>query len=138
MKPACKACPVVLRGRNGNLEVLAFVHPTAGKQFVKGTVAAGERPHDAAVRELREESGLRATGPLTPLGRLDIGAARTVWHFFLYRSSGLPETWSHRTEDDFGHTFAFFWHPLASPLDRDWHPDFHAAFGFFAPRCRAR
>ncbi|WP_410001350.1 NUDIX domain-containing protein [Rhizobium leguminosarum] len=43
---------------NQGLEILAFTHPSAGNQFVKGTVEEGERPQDAAARELREESGL--------------------------------------------------------------------------------
>ncbi|WP_222034522.1 NUDIX domain-containing protein [Rhizobium leguminosarum] len=53
-----KTCPVVTRRMNQGLEILAFTHPSAGNQFVKGTVEEGERPQDAAARELREESGL--------------------------------------------------------------------------------
>ena len=56
-----KVCPVVVRLCDGRREVLAFVHPVAGKQFVKGTIESGENPLDAARRELREESGLNPT-----------------------------------------------------------------------------
>jgi len=75
--------------------------------------------------------------PLIPLGTYSIGESRQLWHFFKLSSSGLPETWSHQTEDDFGHTFEFFWHPLNQSLDQNWHPVFHEAFAFFAPRCMA-
>jgi hypothetical protein len=37
-----KACPVVIRQNNGCLEILAFVHPSAGRQVVKGTIKPGE------------------------------------------------------------------------------------------------
>jgi len=47
-----KACPVVLRVSKEILEVLAFIHPSAGKQFVKGTIENGETPQQAAEREL--------------------------------------------------------------------------------------
>ncbi|WP_297844880.1 NUDIX domain-containing protein [uncultured Roseibium sp.] len=130
-----KACPVVIRLFDGQPEVLGFTHPFAGKQFVKGTIEAGENPLDAAIRELREESGLHTGGPLISLGTHSIGESLQLWHFFKFMSSELPDTWNHQTEDDFGHTFVFFWHPLSKPLDRDWHPIFHEAFAFFAPRC---
>ncbi|WP_374834663.1 NUDIX domain-containing protein [Paenochrobactrum pullorum] len=52
-----KACPVVFRTSRHGLEVLAFIHPLAGKQFVKGTVEDAETARYAAEQELREESG---------------------------------------------------------------------------------
>ncbi|WP_035898078.1 NUDIX domain-containing protein [Labrenzia sp. DG1229] len=135
MIPPAKACPIVVRMRNGQPEVLAFVHPLAGKQFVKGTIEIGESPLEAAIRELREESGLQVSSPLTSLGVFAVGDSAQPWHFFKCMSTALPDTWSHQTEDDFGHTFTFFWHPLSEPLNYDWHPIFHEAFDFFAPRC---
>lgn len=135
MRKAEKACPIVVRLHNGQREVLAFTHPSAGNQFVKGTIETGESTLEAAVRELWEESGIRADTPLISLGFLSIGENHQPWHFFKYLSSGLPQTWSHQTEDDFGHTFTFFWHPLDKPLDQQWHLIFHEAFEFFAPLC---
>lgn len=113
---------------------MAFKHPTAGNQFVKGTINAGESPRDAAIRELREESGLQAVMPLNDLGVSWVADSRC--HFFSCTMTGLADSWSHQTEDDLGHIFTFFWHPLDKPLDRDWHPIFHEAFAFFAARVR--
>jgi 8-oxo-dGTP pyrophosphatase MutT (NUDIX family) len=54
-----KACAIVIRAPAA-IEVLAFEHPLAGLQLVKGTIEAGETPQQAAVRELREEAGFGA------------------------------------------------------------------------------
>ena len=72
MKTPGKACPIVMQQRDKKRYVLAFTHPTAGKQFVKGTIEADESPLDGAVRELKEESGLDANVPLIPLGKTNI------------------------------------------------------------------
>lgn len=128
-----KVCPVVIRECEGRPQILAFAHPLAGKQFVKGTREIGEDLLIAARRELREESGLSAPEKLTFLGSEAIGDHRQVWAFFAWISSGLPDAWSHQTEDDQAHTFTFFWHPLDLPLNDEWHSIFHEAFAFFAP-----
>lgn len=128
-----KVCPVVLRTGDGRREVLAFSHPVAGKQFVKGTIETAEAPCLAARRELREESGLDAPQALLSLGIAAIGVSRQPWHFFKWTSAGLPDSWSHQTQDDYGHRFEFFWHPLHLQLCKEWHPMFHEAFDYFAP-----
>ena len=56
-----KACPVVLLRTPGRIEILAFRHPIAGCQLVKGTIEAGETIQTAAERELLEESGIIGT-----------------------------------------------------------------------------
>lgn len=53
---------LVLRGAGGALECLALRRGTDGRcpgswEVVHGHVEAGERPADAAIRELREETG---------------------------------------------------------------------------------
>lgn len=134
-----KVCPVVSRTTDQGLEVLAFSHPTAGKQFVKGTIENGETPRAAAERELREESGVGVhSSPLMFVGKHKIGEEGASWHFFAYQASGLPDVWVHSTEDDHGHTFSFFWHSVDRPLGPDWHPMFHQAFEFFASRLLSR
>ena len=50
-----KVCPVVFRRVDSVVEVLAFEHPVAGYQLVKGTVESGESIETAALRELAEE-----------------------------------------------------------------------------------
>lgn len=127
-----KACPVAFRRSHNGLEVLAFNHPSAGKQFVKGTIENGETAQEAAKRELKEESGLVVNSPMIFLGTHEIGIEGVPWHFFGYHSQSSPDAWLHATEDDFGHSFAFFWHSIQVPLDRDWHPIFHEAFKFFS------
>jgi 8-oxo-dGTP pyrophosphatase MutT (NUDIX family) len=108
-----KACPIVTRTTDQGLEVLAFSHPLAGFQFVKGTIEKGETPSDAAKRELFEESGLVCLEPLELLGSVPIGLDRATWHFYV-------------------------WHPIGLKLDESWHPSFHEAFDFFSGCIRER
>ena len=122
-----KVCPVVYRRMGNALDLLAFRHPLAGLQFVKGTVEPGEPAARAAMRELREESGLCPSTIPRHLGTRAIGDPPMPWHFYAVRIEGLPRTWDHRTADDGGHVFSFFWHPLAVDLDAQWHPMFHEA-----------
>ncbi|MBV9219174.1 MAG: NUDIX domain-containing protein [Methylobacteriaceae bacterium] len=126
-----KACPVVLRrGRRGP-EILVFGHPTAGTQLVKGTVEDGEEPASAALRELREESGIAHAVVEAFLGILrSEEAPGEEWHVFLCRTEPLPDTWRHLAEDDCGHEFSFFWHPLDEAPGEDWHPIFRRALDF--------
>ena len=133
-----KACPVVIRTTDQGLEVLAFIHPLAGRQFVKGTIEKGETPSVAAKRELLKESGLVCLEPLELLGSAPIGPDQTTWHFYVWHSTGLLDTWSHATKDDHGHTFEFFWLPIDLPLDDSWHPIFHDAFYFLVGCIRER
>lgn len=54
----------VIRGAGAELEVLALRRAAGGRcpgswETVHGHIEAGERPRDAALRELREETGLR-------------------------------------------------------------------------------
>jgi len=87
-----KACPVVLRMAE-SLQILAFEHPLAGLQLVKGTVEPGEESADAAVRELFEESGVVATRLLADLGAWASGHQQQTWSFHLCEvPAGLPDT----------------------------------------------
>jgi 8-oxo-dGTP pyrophosphatase MutT (NUDIX family) len=123
-----KACAIPYRFRLDNVEVLAFRHPLAGNQFVKGTIEVSETPEAAAVRELYEESGLDITSSPAFLGTSTIGFPPLQWHFYAFPSFDFPDHWDHRTEDGGGLTFSFFWQPLTRDLDESWHPIFHDAF----------
>jgi 8-oxo-dGTP pyrophosphatase MutT (NUDIX family) len=124
---AQKVCPVVFRRSDGAVELLAFKHPSAGNQFVKGSIEDGELAPQAARRELQEESGITTDCCFLDLGQAQVGNPSSVWHFFAVELDGLPRRWEHQTEDDFGHVFSFFWHPLADELGEDWHPIFNEA-----------
>lgn len=123
-----KVCPVVLRVENQEIQILAFVHPQAGRQLVKGTIEPGEEPAAAAVRELWEESGLRVTIAPRPLGVWEAEFAGQIWAFWLCQlNQPAPDQWQHWCNDDEGHTFNFFWHPLFQEPDERWHPLFQNA-----------
>ncbi len=111
--------------RPGTREILAFAHPLAGLQLVKGTIEHGEGAHGAATRELREEAGLRIVWPTRLLCDARIGAQH--WSFVQCESLPLPHQWTHWCSDDGGHLFRFFWHPLDTHALDGWHADFRAA-----------
>ena len=134
MCAAIKVCPIVFRRGEAGTEVLAFRHPLAGHQFVKGTIEPGEPAHDAAIRELWEESGLRPTTPCLDLGTCRIETADAMWHVFAWCAKDLPESWDHQTADGGGLCFSFLWQPIEKPFDASWHPVFHKVHAFFVPR----
>ena len=125
-----KACPVVLRHHNNNLELLAFKHPEAGNQLVKGNIDQGEHLHSACVRELAEESGIQGQ-VVKELGIWEPGFKNQVWGLCLMHYEGvLPDTWDFETKDDDDHIFSFFWQPLNSPLDDNWNEVYTRAFQY--------
>ncbi|MEJ2020489.1 MAG: NUDIX domain-containing protein [Maritimibacter sp.] len=127
-----KACPVVIRDGH----ILAFHHPLAGDQIVKGTVEQGEAPSDAAIRELKEEAGV--TGQIIGLlGESDGIVPGQCWHFFLCTAHDLAENWRHFCHDDGGHWFVFYWHPLSGPPEEDFQPPFRHALDHIRARIGA-
>lgn len=127
---ATKACAVVLRGAPGATQILAFRHPLAGLQLVKGTINPNEDAAQAAVRELQEEAGL-VTQSGAFLGVWASGYKNQVWSFHIcHPITPPPEAWEHHCADDGGHLFSFFWHTLSEPPSNDWHPIFVGALEF--------
>ena len=118
---ATKVCPVVLRRKDGRVDILAFRHPSAGLQLVKGSLEPGEDAARAALRELREESGICDAEIVSFLGTFRVDEPSQEWHAFLCATPSLPDTWSHFTEDGGGHKFSFFWHPLDQETHDNWH-----------------
>jgi 8-oxo-dGTP pyrophosphatase MutT (NUDIX family) len=111
----------VRRPREDGFDVLAFRHPLAGCQLVKGSVEHHESIEAAAERELHEEAGIVGRA-VASLGELWHETAGQSWHFVLMDvSSELSETWAHQAPDDGGHTFECFWHPLDARDTLDWH-----------------
>ena len=126
-----KACPVVLRETSaGRIEILAFRHPLAGTQLVKGTIEIAESVQRAAERELLEESGLVGTA-IADLGTLQMSEPEEhEWHFVMCKVKQPAESWTHWTSDGGGLDFEFFWHPLDQEPDETWHPIFKRALNF--------
>lgn len=119
-----KVCPVVLRGAPGAEDILAFVHPLAGLQLVKGTLEAGETPLVGALRELEEEAGICGAAGAGPVWESKRIAEGQIWHFVPIAVPVLPQRFSFETADDGGHVFAFFWWPLAGSPGPEWHEIF--------------
>ena len=126
---ATKACPVVMRMIDGMAHLLVFKHPLAGYQLVKGTIELAERPAQAAVRELAEESGIWHAQPVKDLGSWNAGYEQQIWSFQLCEvAESLPHQWRFDTHDDGGHVFEFFWHPLNADFPAPCHTLFQAAW----------
>jgi 8-oxo-dGTP pyrophosphatase MutT (NUDIX family) len=112
-------------------EVLAFRHPAAGIQLVKGTIEVGETAGDAALRELAEESGILSAELTGSMGVWNSGYDGQIWEFFEIRiPSSLPARWGHFAHDDGGHEFQFFWQSLAEKPTAEWHSLFVGALEF--------
>ncbi|MCA9495272.1 MAG: NUDIX domain-containing protein, partial [Myxococcales bacterium] len=79
-------------------ELLCFEHPHAGWQLPKGGIEPGERPEDAVLRELAEETGVARVERVTPLGWWTVanGTVIQTWHgFALDLPADLPDRWTH-------------------------------------------
>lgn len=119
-----KVCALPWRRGARGIEILAFRHPLAGLQLVKGSLDPGEDPAEGARRELAEESGVETPVPGEFWGDAEIGEPPVSWRFFGFEIGGLPDNWTYRTQDDGGHDFAFFWHPLGAEPSAEWHESF--------------
>ncbi len=125
-----KACPVVLRHKNNQLELLVFKHPESGIQLAKGGIKKGEQLENACIRELEEESGIQAK-VVKRLGVWESNFKNQIWGFCLMHYEDiLPDTWEYATSDDGGHIFSFFWQPLNSPPNDSWRSASKDAFWY--------
>lgn len=122
-----KACPVVIRNKNSQQEILVFQHPLAGVQIVKGTIEPDESGVDAARRELFEEAGITLNVKYQ-LIEWQRHPDEPVWGIYMMETGdSLPDNWSHYCEDDGGHLLRYSWHPLGQQPGSDWHPVFFDA-----------
>ncbi|MBF6424155.1 NUDIX domain-containing protein [Nocardia cyriacigeorgica] len=126
--PRIRVAAYVIRYRT-TPELLVFdhaAHPEAGTQIPAGGVHSGESLEQAVLREVAEETGLRAVSlveqlavdnrphPLTHYPR------RTTF-FHLHARTDTPDTWTHRVDGegaDHGLIFTcrFVQLPLETPL----------------------
>lgn len=118
-----KVCPVILRQQSEVSQILAFRHPLAGMQLIKGTLKPGELPDGDALRELAKESGIHQATVVAKIGELDFHDAEQHWNIFLC-APRIPfaDEWTCFTADGDGLDFGFFWHPLDKEPDASWHP----------------
>ncbi len=100
---------IVYRKRNGNLEILMIQVPYSHGPtwtFPKGHVEEGETPEEAAIREIEEETGIKAEIE-HPIGEIDywfisrqgkklVRIHKKVTHFLLRAVSG--DTSEHNEE----------------------------------------
>jgi len=127
-----KAAACVVRAGEHGAELLVFRHPLAGIQIPKGSLEPGEDAETAALRELREESGISRARVVRKVGRheVDVGAGpnedgateRHVWHTFLIAADDeRRNAWSHRasgSEAETGLVFEYLWLPLAEAREQ--------------------
>ncbi len=126
-----KVVPVILRHQKHGLEILAFRHPLAGIQLVKGTIEQEEKYDEAAIRELFEEAGLIAEPNPKFMGNFKLKSNQQDWYFYLCEVNvDLAETWIHHCQDDGGLDFEFFWFPLNQKPNESWHQSFQEALAF--------
>ena len=126
-----KVCPVILRRQGDSWQILAFRHPLAGTQLMKGTLEDGERPESAVLRELAEESGIDQAAVIEKIGELDLHEAEQHWHIFWCELAAWPpDEWSFFTQDGGGLLFRFFWRPLTEDPDDTWHPVFRRPLAY--------
>ena len=126
-----KVCPVIFRENNGLRQILAFRHPLAGLQIVKGTIEEGENSHFAALRELAEESGITSVSNCEFKGDSDEITENQTWYFYNCTvDEDLKNAWDFFANEDGGINFSFFWFNINEPLSNDWHPTFHRALDY--------
>lgn len=73
---------------------------------------------------------------VNPLGKFNVGPPDQEWHAFLCWAPDLPHGWTHYAQDDDGHQFRFFWHPLDKTPDTSWHTIFRQAIAEIRTRIR--
>jgi len=137
MSKADKVCPVVFRDASMR-QILAFEHPQAGVQLVKGGIEPGENVRAAALRELAEESGIADAGIAEDLGTWESGHNGHVWSLQLCTfPRRMPESWTHHCADDGGQNFRFFWHDVHVKPGRNWQEHYRRALDAIRERTRA-
>ncbi|BCB74535.1 NUDIX domain-containing protein [Phytohabitans flavus] len=114
-------CYIVRDGRLLVFRHTDYSYEEAGIQVPAGSVRAGETPEDAALREAREEIGLKEFKVVGKLGEVEYDISpyrfeiqkRHVFHLELVESA--PERWASQEDHDGEREpthFECFWVPL--------------------------
>jgi 8-oxo-dGTP pyrophosphatase MutT (NUDIX family) len=69
LKTIKKVTAFVIREVRENADILLFEHPDAGTQLPAGTVEINEKPEEAVIREVAEETGVTSIVAVKLLGR---------------------------------------------------------------------
>ena len=119
--PRQKSFSYIIRAVPSGHELLVFASLNEpGFEVPKGSVQPGETPAQAAMREVFEESGLRA---LTLIGELGV----TKWydeeqHFYLFRADEpLPDRFDHTVtghDSDRGMRYQYQWLAVTPALNQ--------------------
>ncbi|HYJ67823.1 MAG TPA: NUDIX domain-containing protein [Nocardioidaceae bacterium] len=127
MSPRLRVACYVTRERAERIELLVFDHVDfleAGRQVPAGGIEAGETYAEAAVREVREETGLTGAKVVRVVGESDrphpeTGEPRRTTYVHLRTTAESPERWIHVVTgagDDAELRFACFWAALPVQL----------------------
>ncbi len=126
-----KACAIILRRKRGKRQILVFRHPDGTVQFVKGNLKRSEKPKRAAIRELKEESGIKGLRAVKLIGVWNSEHRNQVWYFYRCKpEKPLPDRWKFYTKDGGGQTFEFFWFDLKEKPGDDWKRRYRRALKF--------
>lgn len=122
---------MIIRKKKERKEILVFRHPSGDIQFVKGNIKTGEKSKIAALRELKEESGIEAVKSSKLIGAWHSKFQKQVWYFYRCKTTEkLEDSWDFFTKDGGGQTFSFFWFDMAAAPGEDWLPVFRRALKY--------
>jgi ADP-ribose pyrophosphatase YjhB (NUDIX family) len=130
--PRRRVACYVTRSRVGRTELLVFDHvdfPDAGTQVPAGGMRPDETYAEAAIRELREETGLTGVEVVGVVGESDrphpeTGEPRQTTYVHLRSTAESPERWTHVVTgdgDDAELRFACYWVAVPIRLADDQH-----------------
>jgi len=124
--PRPRVAAYVIRRLGDGIELLVFDLegiPEMGTQVPAGGIRSTESRKEAALREVKEETGLDAVRVVTELGIIESphpesGQSRQTSYWVLEAAEELPSQWRHvvaSDDEDGGMVFLCRWEPL--PLD---------------------